>query len=140
MDVPVNLRDGKVLLLAEPGSFNASYIRHSLELFGVPVLAPAGRATDAFSTLSPADWLSVTACIGVDLGHALFVDMAQRRREVPFLFVGYDPGAWFPGPYAWLCPPFAAYQVIEMLGEMVAAGSKALGVSLDIPSSGSASA
>jgi len=135
VNAPTHLRDGKVLLLAGPNSFNASYIRRSLDLFGVPVLAPPGPATEAFSQLSPADWMSVTACIAVDLGQALFADLAQQRRDVPFLFVGYDTGTWFPGPFGWLCPPFAAYQVIEMLGEMVATASAAVSASLDFPAS-----
>ena len=133
MNAPASLREGKILLLAGPQSFNASYIKRSLDLFGVPVLAPPGSPTEAFSALSPTDWMSVTACIGVDLGQALFADLAQQRCDVPFLFVGYDPGAWFPGPYAWLCPPFAAYQVIELLGEMVAAASAAVAASLEFP-------
>jgi hypothetical protein len=133
MNAPLNLRQGKVLLLSGPGSFNASYIRHSLDMFGVAVLAPPGSPADAFSNLSPADWFSVTACIAVDLGEALLADFQQRRRDVPFLFVGYDPGAWLSGPYSWLSPPFAAYQVIELLGEMVAATSAAMSASLAIP-------
>jgi hypothetical protein len=133
MNAPVNLREGKVLLLAGPESFNAAYIRRTLDFFGVPVLAPPGPASQAFASLDAADWLSVTACVAVDLGQALFADLSQQRRDVPFLFVGYDPGTWFPGPYAWLCPPFASYQVVEALGEMVSvAATAAMRASIDL--------
>jgi hypothetical protein len=126
MNAPVNLREGKVLLLAGPESFNAAYIRRSFEFFGVPVLAPPGPAAEAFATLSAADWTSITACVAVDLGQAQFADLSHQRRDVPFLFVGYDPSTWFPGPYAWLCPPFASYQVVEALGQMVGAATVAM--------------
>jgi len=48
------------------------------------------------------------------------------------VFVGQDPGDWFAGPYSWLCPPFAAFQVIELLGDMVAAASRTMQVGLDL--------
>jgi hypothetical protein len=125
MNTPASLRQGKILLLAGPLSFNAAYIRRTLDFFGVPVLAPPGTAEEAFATLAPADWKSVTACVAVDLSHALFTDLSDRHKEVPFLFVGYDPVAWFAAPYSWLCPPFASYQVIETLSDMVTAAAAA---------------
>ena len=125
MNAPVKLREGKILLLAGPESFNAAYIRRTLDFFGVPVLAPPGPASEAFASLDAADWLSITACVAVDLGQAVFADLQHQRSDVPFLFVGYTPGTWFPGPYAWLCPPFASYQVVEALGEMVNAATAA---------------
>ncbi len=115
-----------MLLLSGPDSFHAAYLKRSLEAFGIPTLSPPGSASQAFAALSPADWLSVSACIAVDLGKALFADLAERRQDVPFLFIGQQSGSWFPGPYAWLCPPFAAFQVVETLGEMVAAASRAM--------------
>ena len=123
MNAPASLRQGKILLLAGPLSFNAAYIRRTLDFFGVPVLAPAGTAEDAFASLSPADWKSVTACVAVDLTHAMFTDLSEQHKEVPFLFVGYDPIAWLTAPYSWLSPPFASYQVIETLSEMVTAAA-----------------
>jgi hypothetical protein len=132
MNAPFNLRQGNVLLLAEPDSFSASYIRRSLELFGVPVLAPQGAPEAALAALDPAEWMSVSACIAVDLGKAMFDALSPQQREIPFVFIGQDPGDWFAGPYSWLCPPFAAFQVVEMLGEMVAAASRTMQAGLEL--------
>jgi len=63
MNAPVSLRKGNVLLLAEPHSFSASYIRRSLDAFGVPVIVPSGPPGEALANLEPAEWLSVSACI-----------------------------------------------------------------------------
>ena len=121
---------GKILLLSPPGSFNAAYIRRSLEFFGIPVLAPAGPATEAYANLDPAEWLTISACVAVDLGKALFADLTQQR-QVPFLFVGNDPGSWFPGAYSWLCPPFASFQVVDALTDMIAATGAAMNAALN---------
>ena len=67
-----------------------------------------------------------------DLGQSLFETLAAQQRDIPFVFVGQDPGAWFDGPYSWLSPPFAAFQVIEALGEMMAATSAAMQASFDL--------
>jgi hypothetical protein len=137
MNAPFSLSQGHVLLLAEPQSFSAAYIRRSLELFGVKVIAPDVRPEQALASLDPAEWMSVSACIAVDLGQALFEMLSTQRREIPFIFVGQDPGAWFSGPYSWLCPPFAAFQVVERLGEMMAAASAAMQASLDFATAAS---
>ena len=123
MNAPVSLRKGSVLLLAEPHSFSASYIRRSLDAFGVPVIAPSGPPSEALASLEPAEWLAVSACIAVDLGQSLFETLAAQHQQIPFVFVGQDPGSWFSGSYSWLSPPFAAFQVIEALGELVAASA-----------------
>lgn len=123
MNAPISLKKGNILLLAEPHSFSAAYIRRSLDAFGVPVIVPSGPPGETLASLDPAEWISVSACIAVDLSQALFETLAAQRRDIPFVFVGQDPGGWFSGPYSWLCPPFAAYQVVEALGEMVAASA-----------------
>jgi hypothetical protein len=135
MNAPFSLTQGQILLLAEPQSFSAAYIRRSLELYGIKVIAPDVRPEQALASLDPAEWMSVSACIAVDLGQALFEMLSAQRREIPFIFVGQDPGAWFGGPYSWLCPPFAAFQVVERLGEMMAAAGAAMQASLDFASS-----
>lgn len=134
MNAPFSLRQGNVLLLAQPDSFSGSYIRRSLEMFGVPVLAPQGPPESALAGLDPAEWLSISACIAVDMGRAMFDSLSAQQREIPFVFVGQDPGDWFAGPYSWLCPPFAAFQVVEALGEMVAAASRTLQAGLEFAS------
>ena len=132
MNAPFSLRQGNVLLLAEPDSFSGSYIRRSLEMFGVPVLAPQGPPESALASLDPAEWLSISACIAVDMGRAMFDSLSAQQREIPFVFVGQHPGDWFAGSYSWLCPPFAAFQVVEILGEMVAAASRTMQAGLDL--------
>lgn len=132
MNAPFSLRQGNVLLLAEPDSFSASYIRRSLEMFGVPVLVPEGPPESALASLDPAEWLSISACIAVDMGKTFLDALAPQQREIPFVFVGQQPGDWFAGPYNWLCPPFAAFQVVELLGEMVAAAGRTMQAGLEL--------
>jgi hypothetical protein len=131
MNAPIDLRQGHILLLAEPDNFSAAYIRRSLEAFGVPVLAPEGPPAEALAGIDPAEWLHISACIAVDLGQAMFDAMSAQQRQIPFVFVGQDPGDWFAGPYSWLCPPFAGFQVIELLADMIAAASRSMQASLD---------
>lgn len=121
MDRPVSLFEGRVLLLSPPDSFNAAYIRRSLQFWGVSVFTPAGRPTEAFSSLTLEDWQSVTACVAVDLDRAMFADVSTRQPGVPFVFVGHESGSWFPGPYSWLSPPFASHQVFDALTHMISA-------------------
>lgn|GEM_PF-3555505 len=131
MNAPFSLRQGNILLLAEPDSFSAAYIRRSLEMAGVNVVALDGSPEMALAGLDPAEWLNFSACIAVDIGQAMLDTLSAQRRDIPFVFVGADPGDWFAGPYSWLCPPFAAFQVIELLGDMVAAASRTMQAGLD---------
>lgn len=131
MNAPFSLRQGNVLLLAEPDSFSAAYIRRSLELAGIVVVALDGPPETALAGIDPAEWLNFSACIAVDLGQAMLDALSAQKREIPFVFIGADPGEWFNGPYSWLCPPFAAFQVIELLGDMVAAASRTMQAGLD---------
>lgn len=131
MNAPFSLRQGNILLLAEPDSFSAAYIRRSLEMAGVNVVALDGSPEMALAGLDPAEWLNFSACIAVDIGRAMLDTLSAQRRDIPFVFVGADPGDWFAGPYSWLCPPFAAFQVIELLGDMVAAASRTMQAGLD---------
>jgi hypothetical protein len=131
LNAPFSLRQGNILLLAEPDSFSAAYIRRSLEMAGVNVVALDGSPEMALAGLDPAEWLNFSACIAVDIGQAMLDTLSAQRRDIPFVFVGADPGDWFAGPYSWLCPPFAAFQVIELLGDMVAAASRTLQAGLD---------
>jgi len=135
MNAPFSLQQGNVLLLAEPDSFSAAYIRRSLEMFGVPVLAPEGPPESALASLDPAEWLSISACIAVDMGRTLLDALSPQQREIPFVFVGQQPGDWFAGTYSWLCPPFAAFQVVELLGEMVAAAGRTMQAGLEFAAS-----
>ena len=132
MNAPFSLRQGNILLLAEPNSFSASYIRRSLEMAGVSVVALDGPPEIALASVDPAEWLNFSACIAVDIRKAMLDTLSVRQREIPFVFVGADPGDWYAGPYSWLCPPFAAFQVIELLGDMVAAASSAMQAGLDL--------
>jgi hypothetical protein len=132
MNAPFSLRQGNILLLAEPDSFSASYIRRSLETAGVNVVALDGPPEMALAGLDPAEWLNFSACIVVDIGKAMLDALAAQQREIPFVFVGADPGDWFASPYSWLCPPFAGFQVIELLGDMVAAAGRTMQVGLDL--------
>ena len=131
MNAPFSLRQGNILLLAEPDSFSAAYIRRSLEMAGVNVVALDGSPEMALAGLDPAEWLNFSACIAVDIGQAMLDTLSAQRRDIPFVFIGADPGDWFAGPYSWLCPPFAAFQVIELLGDMVAAASRTMQAGLD---------
>jgi hypothetical protein len=131
LNAPFSLRQGNILLLAEPDSFSAAYIRRSLEMAGVNVVALDGSPEMALAGLDPAEWLNFSACIAVDIGRAMLDTLSAQRRDIPFVFVGADPGDWFAGPYSWLCPPFAAFQVIELLGDMVAAASRTMQAGLD---------
>ena len=131
MTAPFSLRHGNILLLAEPDSFSAAYIRRSLEMAGVRVVALEGPPATALAGLDPAEWLNFSACIAVDIGKAMLDTLSAQQRDIPFVFVGADPGEWFAGPYIWLCPPFAAFQVIELLGDMVAAATRTMQAGLD---------
>jgi hypothetical protein len=131
MNRPANLLEGRVLLLSPADSFNAAYIRRSLQFCGIPVFTPPGPPIEAFANLTPEDWQSVTACVVVDLGRAMFADVSPQQRGVPFLFVGYEPGCWFPGPYSWLCPPFASHQVVDALTHMMSAIGSSMEAMMD---------
>jgi len=131
MNAPFSLQQGNILLLAEPESFSAAYIRRSLEMVGVSVVALDGPPETALASVDPAEWLNFSACIAVDIGKAMLDSLSAQQREIPFVFVGQDPGDWFAGPYSWLCPPFAAFQVIELLGDMVTAATRTMQASLD---------
>jgi hypothetical protein len=131
MNAPFSLSQGNILLLSQPESFSAAYIRRSLEMCGIPVIVPEGTPEQALASLDPAEWLNFSACIAVDLGQTLFGMLAAERREIPFVFIGDDPGQWFGGLYSWLAPPFAAFQVMEVLGEMIARASAAMQASID---------
>ena len=132
MNAPIGLRQGNILLLAEPESFSAAYIRRSLEMAGVSVVTLDGPLETALASIDPAEWLNFSACIAVDIGKAMLDSLSAQQREIPFVFIGQDPGDWFAGPYSWLCPPFAAFQVIEMLGDMVAAATRTMQAALDL--------
>lgn len=131
LNAPFSLQQGNILLLADSESFSGAYIRRSLEMAGVTVVAPDGSAEDMLAGLDPAEWLNFSACIAVDMGKAILDTLSAQQREIPFVFVGADPVDWFAGPYSWLCPPFAAFQVIELLGDMVAAASRTVQAGLD---------
>ena len=120
MEAQVGPGEGKILLLAGPSSFTAAYLKRSLDFLGIPVLSPPGPPNEAFANLTPEEWNGVIGCIAADVGPALFADIAADARGIPCLFVGYSCGGWFPGPYAWLQPPFASYQLIETLRAMAA--------------------
>lgn len=132
MYAPFSLKQGNVLLLAEPDNFSASYIRRSLEMAGVTVVAPDRSTEELLAGLDPTEWLNFSACIAVDIGKAILDTLAAQQREIPFVFIGADPVDWFAGPYSWLCPPFAGFQVIELLGDMVSAASRSMQAGLDI--------
>ena len=131
MNAPFSLNQGNILLLSRPESFSAAYIRRSLELYGIPVVVPEGTPEQALASLDPAEWLNFSACIAVDFGRALSETLSAQRRDIPFIFIGDDPGQWFSGVYSWLTPPFAAFQVMEVLGEMIARASAAMQASID---------
>lgn len=115
MESLAGLGDGKILLLAGPSSFTAAYVRRSLDFLHIPVLSPPGPPSEAFAQLTAEDWRSVTGCIAADVGPALFADVTAEARRIPCLFVGCTCGGWYPGPYAWLKPPVASYQLVETL-------------------------
>jgi hypothetical protein len=131
MNAPFGLNQGNILLLSRPESFSAAYIRRSLEMCGIAVVVPDGTPEQALASLDPAEWLNFSACIAVDLGQAFLEMLPAQRGNLPFVFVGEDPGQWFGGPYSWLAPPFAAFQVMEVLGEMIARASAAMRASID---------
>lgn len=121
MQSRAGLSEGKILLLAGPSSFIAGYIKRSLDFVGIPVLSPPGTPSEAFAALTEDDWASVTGCIAADVGPALFADIAKDARLIPCLFVGGCCGSWFPGPYAWLAPPLAPFQMLDALDAMLTA-------------------
>jgi len=131
MNAPFGLNQGNILLLSQPESFSAAYIRRSLEMCGISVVVPDGTPEQALASIDPSEWLNFSACIAVDLGQALLELLPTQRDNLPFLFIGENPGQWFGGPYSWLAPPFAAFQVMEVLGEMIARASAAMQASLD---------
>lgn len=130
MNAPFNLAKGNILLLSNPESFSAAYLKRSLNMFGISVIAPDGPPEHGLASLDAAEWLSISACVAIDLSQALFDMLAAQRYEVPFIFIGRNPRDWF-SPHGWLTPPFAAFQVVEMLGQMVAAATATMQASLD---------
>ena len=116
---PPGLDGGKVLILAGPDSFTASYVKRALALVDIPVTAPGEAPDAAYSRMDAEEWDSIIGCIAVDVGAARFPDFDYRSRAIPCLFVGSCCGAWLAGPYSWLCPPVASYQVVEALGAIL---------------------
>lgn len=131
MNAPFSLNQGNILLLSQPESFSAAYIRRSLEMCGIAVVVPDGTPEQALASIDPTEWLNFSACIAVDLGRGLFEMLSAQPRDIPFVFIGDDPGEWFGGLYSWFAPPFAAFQVMEVLGEMIARASAAVQASID---------
>lgn len=132
MNRPADLRSGRVLLLSPPASFSAAYIRRSLQFCGIPVFTPEGDPVEAFAKLDDEAWKSISACVIVDLGRAPFADAEPQRAGVPFLFVGYEPEYWFPGPYSWLAPPFASHQVVDTLTAMMTSIGSTMNAMMDL--------
>jgi len=126
---PPSLEGGKVLILAGADSFTAAYVKRTLESIGVAVTTPAEPPRAAFTHLADEEWGSIIGCIAVDVGPALFADVEHCARAIPCLFVGSCCGGWFPGPYAWICPPVASYQVVEALGAMMTDQNRRKGAS-----------
>jgi len=116
---PTILFPGKVLVLSEIGSFNAAYIRRTLEFCGVPVVAPPGTPVDVLAALAPDDLTEITGCVAVDLDTETFAKMAGEQWRFPFLFVGGAPGATDVGAFTWMQAPFASYQVVDALLKLV---------------------
>ena len=131
MNAPFSLSQGNILFLSRPESFSAAYIRRSLEMCGIAVVVPDGPPEQALASLDPAEWLNFSACIAVDLGQAFLQLLPAQGRDLPFLFIGENPSQWFGGAYSWLAPPFAAFQVMEVLGDMIARTSAAMQASID---------
>jgi hypothetical protein len=115
----IGAETGKILLLSEPGSFTAVYIRRYASLFGIPLIESSGDPRESFANLTAEDWESLCGCIAADVGPALYANIATGAKQIPCLFVGFAGGGWFPGPYAWLAPPFSSCQIIETLFAMM---------------------
>jgi hypothetical protein len=118
MHAPVSLRNGKILLLAGQDSFSAAYVRHMLDRCGVPVLTwdkgDHGSSNDALSGAS-----TLKAGIVADVEPGQIGVVAECQPGLPILFIG-DPGDTpLPQSCRALRPPFASYQVVELLDDMV---------------------
>jgi hypothetical protein len=116
---PTSLQAGKILLLSGYGNFNVSYIRRSLELCGVPILVAVLDTTGNPADLSLVDTESVIGCVAVDLPQELVAALRERYPRFPLLCVSSYFGMPVPDVVGWMCAPFASYQVIERLIDLV---------------------
>ncbi|MDO6415824.1 hypothetical protein Q4F19_15640 [Sphingomonas sp. BIUV-7] len=106
---------GKVLLLSGQDSFNAAYIRRSLEFCGVSLVTATGVPEELATLVPEEDLASIVGCVAVDLTPEAGVALMAQTLPFPVLFVGGQAAPSLPGPYAWMHAPFASYQVIDRL-------------------------
>ena len=112
---PTSLSGGKVILLSDPGNFNAAYIRRSLEFCGVPILAAAFDGNGSLADLSQEDMEAVIGCLGIDLPPEIVKLFGDQYPGVPLLCVGNYFGMPVPDVAGLMRAPFASYQVIDRL-------------------------
>jgi hypothetical protein len=116
---PTTLAPGKILLLSGHGNFNATYIRKSLEFCGVPIIVAVLDGTGLPADVSPEGMESVIGCVAVDLRPDVVQALGERHPHFPMLCVGSYFGMPVPDVVSWMCAPFASYQVIERLIDLV---------------------
>jgi hypothetical protein len=112
---PTSLMGGKILILSNPGNFNAAYIRRSFELCGVPLIIATPNEAGSPTAFSLADVEAVVACVAVDLLPEEVKALAAKYPLFPMLVVGNYFGLAVPDVTRWMSAPFASYQVIERL-------------------------
>jgi hypothetical protein len=118
MNASASLTNGTILLLAPPESFGAFYLGRALDRLGVPVTRMRSVAA-ALAQRDPADWSAIHACVIVDLGPSSMMDFALARPRLLCLFIGADMPEVLPDSWRVLRSPFASYQAIDLLGEMM---------------------
>ena len=116
---PTGSFPGKVLLLSEPGNFNAAYLRRALELYGTSVVCAADTASISPGGLPEEDAASIVACVAIDQQPDAAAALAAMETAFPILFIGGYPGVPMPSAYTWMHAPFASFQVIERLMSLV---------------------
>lgn len=124
MDAPASLTNGKVLFLSGPESFAAAYVRRSLDRLGIATVSTEARPGAATHHDAQDDWRSATVCVLVDLDMSVVRAVAGQQPDLPVLVIADAPDESLPASCRALRPPFASYQVIELLDQMAADASQ----------------
>jgi len=122
MDAPASLTNGKVLLLSGPASFAAAYVRRSLDRLGIATVSTGPGAATHHEARD--DWRSATVCVLVDLDISVVRAVAGRQPDLPVLVIADAPDEGLPASCRALRPPFASYQVVELLDQMAVDASQ----------------
>jgi hypothetical protein len=113
--------EGRTVALIDDDHFTTSYIERALKRAGANSIGSAASVREAISLLNQAEGRPDVACVGADFcEHSPMMLAELAQRQIPCLFIGGSPHCGsFDGPHCWLGRPFAAYQVVDAVADLI---------------------